>query len=75
MQHTVSYMNTIPIRSGYVLFVLSVLLLHATEGLGEMRVWTSAGGGTVKAEFVEQQIDTVILRNAEDTLLDIRYIV
>lgn len=65
-------MKTIPIRSDQMWIALSLLLFSAHAGQGEMRVWTSASGVTVEAEFVEQQIDTVVLRDSEGTLLDIR---
>lgn len=39
---------------------------------GEMRTWTSAGGSTMQAEFVEQRLDQVILRNAEGKTIQIQ---
>lgn len=39
---------------------------------GEMRTWTSAGGSTMQAEFVEQRVDQVILRNAEGQTIQIQ---
>lgn len=39
---------------------------------GEMRTWTSAGGSTMQAEFVEQRLDQVILRNAEGKPIQIQ---
>ena len=39
---------------------------------GEMRTWTSASGATMEAEFVEQRLDQVTLRNAEGKMIEIQ---
>lgn len=38
---------------------------------GEFRVWTSASGAQVEAEFVEEQMDLVVLRTPQDKLIQI----
>ncbi len=62
-------MRLLDIRKG--LLALCILAL-AVPALAEMRTWTSLRGSTVEAEFVEQELDTVVLRTAEGELLDIR---
>ncbi len=53
------------------LFTVCLLAL-ALPVLAEVRTWTSIRGATVEAEFVELEIDTVVLRSAAGELLDIR---
>ncbi len=53
--------------------LISVLLFGmGFPAEGEMRTWTSITGAAVEAEFVEQQLDNVVLRTGEGDLLEIR---
>ena len=47
-------------------------LLAGAAGRAEVRTWTSTGGNTLDAEFVEQQLDQVTLRTAEGKQLKIQ---
>ena len=53
-------------------WIFCAWLLCAVTVHGDVRTWTSVSGATVEAEFVEHQMDTVVLRTADGELLDIR---
>ncbi|MBU1693903.1 MAG: redoxin family protein [Verrucomicrobia bacterium] len=56
-----------------VIVGLAVFAVCATPALGgEMRTWTSAGGAALEAEFVEQRLDQVVLRNTEGKMIQIQ---
>ncbi len=54
------------------ILILVAVLACAITAQAEMRTWTSVSGATVEAEFVEQQWETVVLRDSEGALIDIR---
>jgi thiol-disulfide isomerase/thioredoxin len=52
---------------------LAVFAVGASPAPGaEMRTWTSAGGATMQAEFVEQRLDQVMLRSSEGKTIQIQ---
>ena len=60
------------IRWGVIVGMAAFAVCVRPVSAGEMRTWTSAGGSTMQAEFVEQRLDQVVLRNAEGKTIQIQ---